>query len=76
MVASIDTPIFARAGGVGSALALPDTEAMQMYVDEIARHVAKGTPAVVLFDRAGMLPQISISVPIIELWRYLLFSGP
>jgi len=43
------------ARGVGAALALPfaDTEAMQMHVDEIALHVAKGAHAVLLLDRAG-----------------------
>ncbi len=43
------------ARGVGAALALPfaDTEAMQMHIDEIALHVAKGAHAVLLLDRAG-----------------------
>lgn len=41
--------------GKGAALALPfaDTLAMQLHVDEIARHVAKGAHAVLLLDRAG-----------------------
>ncbi|MCA3640941.1 MAG: IS630 family transposase, partial [Methylobacterium sp.] len=43
------------ARGVGAALALPfaDTEAMQMHIDEIALHVARGAHAVLLLDRAG-----------------------
>jgi len=43
------------ARGVGAALALPfaDTEAMQMHIDEIALHVAKGAHAVLLLNRAG-----------------------
>jgi len=43
------------ARGVGAALARPfaDTEAMQMHIDEIALHVAKGAHAVLLLDRAG-----------------------
>ena len=40
------------ARGVGAALALPyaDTEAMQLHLDEISRHVAKGARAVLLLD--------------------------
>lgn len=43
------------ARGVGAGLALPfaDTEAMQLHIDEIARHIAKGAHAVLLLDRAG-----------------------
>ena len=43
------------ARGVGAALALPfaDTDMMQLHIDEIARHVAKGAHAVLLLDRAG-----------------------
>jgi transposase len=43
------------ARGVGAALALPfaDTEMMQLHIDEIALHVAKGAHAVLLLDRAG-----------------------
>ncbi|ETR79446.1 hypothetical protein X566_00580 [Afipia sp. P52-10] len=41
--------------GVGAGLALPfaDTEAMQLHIDEIALHVARGAHAVLLLDRAG-----------------------
>lgn len=40
---------------VGAALVLPDanTHAMQLHIDEIARHVADGALAVVLMDNAG-----------------------
>ena len=43
------------ARGRGAALALPsaDTRAMQLHLDEISRHVAKGAHAVLIFDRAG-----------------------
>lgn len=43
------------ARGTGAALALPyaDTEAMQLHLDEISRHVTKGAHAVLLLDRAG-----------------------
>lgn len=43
------------ARGVGAGLALPfaDTQAMQLHIDEIALHVAKGAHAVLLLDRAG-----------------------
>jgi hypothetical protein len=43
------------ARGVGAALALPfaDTSMMQLHIDEIALHVAKGAHAVLLLDRAG-----------------------
>lgn len=43
------------ARGVAAGLALPyaDTQAMQLHIDEIALHVAKGAHAVLLLDRAG-----------------------
>jgi hypothetical protein len=43
------------ARGVGAALALPfaDTEAMQLHLDEIFRHVAERAHAVMLLDRTG-----------------------
>ena len=43
------------ARGVGAAMALPtaDTDMMQLHIDEIALHVAKGAHAVLLLDRAG-----------------------
>ncbi len=41
--------------GIGAALMLPwaDTEAMQLHLDEISRHVRRKAHAVVLMDRAG-----------------------
>lgn len=43
------------AKGKGVALMLPyaNTEAMQMHLDEISRHVARRAHAVLLMDRAG-----------------------
>jgi hypothetical protein len=43
------------ARGKGVALALPfvDTWAMQQHLDEISRHVAEGSHAILIFDRAG-----------------------
>lgn len=40
---------------LGAALVLPwaDSEAMQLHLDEIARHVAPGSHGVVLLDQAG-----------------------
>jgi hypothetical protein len=41
------------ARGIGAALALPfaDTEAMQLHIDEISRHVEKGAHAVLVARR-------------------------
>ena len=43
------------ARGTGAALVLPyaDTEAMQLHLDEISRHVSRRAHAVLLLDRAG-----------------------
>jgi len=53
------------ARGVGAALALPfaDTEAMQLHLEEISRHVAEGAHAVLLFDRAGWHTTAKLDVP-------------
>lgn len=53
------------ARGVGAALAMPfaDTHAMQAYLDEIARTVAKGAHAVLLLDRAGWHTTAKLAVP-------------
>jgi transposase len=53
------------ARGKGAALALPhaDTEAMQLHLDEISRHVAKGAHAVLLMDRAGWHTTANLDVP-------------
>ena len=53
------------ARGVGAALALPyaDTEAMQLHLDEISRHVADGAHAVLLLDpQDGTRPATSTSL--------------
>ena len=77
------------ARGTGAALALPnaDTEAMQLHLNEISRHVANGAHAVLLMDRAGSYHQRSqrprkhhADIPALpragaeprgEIWRYL-----
>ena len=53
------------ARGVGAALALPyaDTEAMQLHLDEISRHVAEGAHAVLLLDRAGWHTTGNLDMP-------------
>src|ERR1019366_5237725 len=49
----------------GAALALPyvDTFAMQLHLDEISRHVAKGAHAVLLLDRAGWHTTAKLCMP-------------
>lgn len=51
--------------GVGAALMLPkaNTEAMQMHLDEISRHVAPQAHAVILMDRAGWHTTGKLTVP-------------
>jgi len=53
------------ARGVGAALALPfaDTEAMQLHLEEISRHIAEGAHAVLLLDRAGWHTTAKLDVP-------------
>ena len=53
------------ARGVGAALALPfaDTEAMQLHLEEISRHVAAGAHAVLLLDRAGWHTTAKLDMP-------------
>ena len=53
------------ARGTGAALALPyaDTFAMQLHLDEISRHVAKGAHAVLLLDRAGWHTTTKLRMP-------------
>ena len=50
---------------VGAALALPfaDTEAMQLHLEEISRHVAEGAHAVLLLDRAGWHTTAKLDMP-------------
>ena len=51
--------------GAGAALVLPfpDTDAMQLHLDEISRTVAKGADAVLLVDRAGWHTTSALKVP-------------
>ncbi|WP_095090356.1 IS630 family transposase [Mesorhizobium sophorae] len=53
------------ARGTGAALALPfaDTEAMQLHIDEISRHVEKGAHAVLIMDRAGWHTTANLNMP-------------
>ena len=53
------------ARGTGAALVLPfaDTEAMQLHLDEVSCHVAKGAHAVLLCDRAGWHTTTALKVP-------------
>jgi hypothetical protein len=53
------------ARGKGAALAMPqaNTEAMQMHLDEISRHVAPGAHAVLLMDRAGWHTTCALTMP-------------
>jgi transposase len=53
------------ARGTGAAIAVPyaDTEAMQLHLNEISRHVAKGAHAVLLLDRAGWHTTSKLDVP-------------
>ena len=53
------------ARGTGAAIAVPyaDTEAMQMHLNEISRHVARGAHAVLLLDRAGWHTTTNLDVP-------------
>ena len=53
------------ARGTGAALALPqaNTEAMQLHLNEISRHVAADAQAVLLMDRAGWHTTASLDMP-------------
>lgn len=53
------------ARGAGAAIAVPyaDTEAMQLHLNEISRHVARGAHAVLLLDRAGWHTTTNLDVP-------------
>lgn len=54
-----------RGVGAGAGLVLPhvNTEAMQMHLDEISRHVAPRAHGVVLMDRAGCHTTNKLCVP-------------
>ena len=51
--------------GTGAALALPfaDTEAMQLHIDKISRHVEQGAHAVLVMDRAGWHTTANLKMP-------------
>mgnify|MGYP002177678407 CR=1 FL=1 len=51
--------------GTGAALVLPtaNTEAMQLHLEEISKHVARKAHAVVLMDRAGWHTTGKLSMP-------------
>jgi len=51
--------------GKGAALMLPwaNTETMQMHLDEISKHVARKSHAVILMDRAGWHTTGNLVVP-------------
>ena len=51
--------------GKGAALLLSvvNTEAMQLHLEEISVHLARGSHGVVLMDRAGWHPTGQLSVP-------------
>ena len=46
-----------------SRLPYADTDAMQLHLDEISRHVAEGAHAVLLLDRAGWHTTGKLDVP-------------
>jgi len=51
--------------GIGAALVLPiaNTQAMQLHLDEISKHVARKAHGVVLMDRAGWHATGKLQVP-------------
>ena len=51
--------------GIGEALVLPiaNTQAMQLHLDEISKHVARKAHGVVLMDRAGWHATGKLQVP-------------
>jgi transposase len=51
--------------GIGAALVLPseNTQAMQLHLDEISKHVAREAHAVVLMDRAGWHTTGLLTIP-------------
>jgi DDE superfamily endonuclease len=53
----------ARGKGVGLALPHADTQAMQLHLEEISRHVAEGAHAVLLLDRAGWHTTTALAMP-------------
>ena len=53
----------ARGKAAGLALPYADTYAMQLHLDEISRHVARGAHAVLLLDRAGWHTTAMLQLP-------------
>ncbi len=53
----------ARGEGAALALTFVDTTAMQLHLNEISRHVAKGAHAVLLLDRAGWHTTGKLGIP-------------
>lgn len=53
----------ARGKAAGLALPNADTEAMQLHLEEISRHVATDAHAVLLLDRAGWHTTTALAVP-------------
>ena len=53
----------ARGKGVALALPFADTPAMQLHLNEISRHVAKGAHAALLLDRAGWHTTGKLDIP-------------
>ena len=53
----------ANAKGAALALLNADTQAMQLHLNEISRHVAKGALAVLLMDRAGWHRTSKLKMP-------------
>ena len=53
------------ARGTGAAIAVPyaDTDAMQLHLNEISRHVARSAHAILLLDRAGWHTTTNLDVP-------------
>jgi len=58
-----DTPLGVSLMHTALALPFADTEAMQLHLEEISRHVAEGAHAVLLFDRAGWHTTAKLDVP-------------
>jgi hypothetical protein len=53
----------AKGKAAGLALPFADTRAMQLHLDEISRHVARGAHAVLLLDRAGWHTTPALKLP-------------
>ena len=53
----------ARGKGAAPALPFVDATAMQLHLNEISRHVAKGAHAVLLLDRAGWHTTGKLDIP-------------